>query len=96
MRPAFRVLAKFKILRGTMFDVFGYTAERQFERRLIEDYERDIITIIQKITADNLDDAIMFAKLPAMIKGFGHVKQANAEQAAKERTLLLALIRQEP
>lgn len=92
MRPAFRVLAKLKILRGTMFDVFGYTAERQFERRLIEDYERDIIAISQRLTVDNLNDAIMFAKLPETIKGFGHVKQAHAELAAKERSRLLALI----
>jgi indolepyruvate ferredoxin oxidoreductase len=92
MRPAFRVLAKLKILRGTMFDVFGYTAERQFERRLIEDYERDIIAISQRLTVDNLNDAIKFAKLPLTIKGFGHVKQAHAELAAKERSRLLALI----
>ena len=92
MRPAFRVLAKLKMLRGTMFDVFGYTAERQFERRLIEDYERDIIAISQKLTVDNLNDAIKFAKLPETIKGFGHVKQAHAELAAKERSRLLALI----
>jgi len=90
MRPAFRVLAKLKILRGTMFDVFGYTAERQFERRLIEDYERDIIAIFQRLSVDNLNDAIALAKLPTMIKGFGHVKQANAELAAKERTRLIA------
>ncbi len=35
----FAALAKFKFLRGTAFDAFGYTAERQTERRLITDYE---------------------------------------------------------
>jgi indolepyruvate ferredoxin oxidoreductase len=29
---AFRVLAKLKGLRGTAFDIFGYTAERRTER----------------------------------------------------------------
>lgn len=90
MRPAFRLLAKLKILRGTMFDVFGYTSERQFERRLIEAYERDIIAIFQRLSVDNLHDAIALAKLPTMIKGFGHVKQANAERAAQERARLIA------
>ena len=90
MRPAFRLLAKLKILRGTMFDVFGFTSERQFERRLIEAYERDIIAIFQRLSVDNLHDAIALAKLPTMIKGFGHVKQANAERAALERARLIA------
>ena len=33
-----RVLAKFKVLRGTPLDPFGYTAERRTERRLISEY----------------------------------------------------------
>ena len=37
--PAFRLLAKFKFLRGTAFDPFGRSAERRTERRLIEDYD---------------------------------------------------------
>lgn len=95
MRHGFRILAKFKFLRGTVFDIFGYTAERQFERRLIEDYERDIIAIFQRLSVDNLNDAIALAKLPTMIKGFGHVKQANAELAGKERTRLIAQLQPE-
>jgi indolepyruvate ferredoxin oxidoreductase len=95
MRHGFRILAKFKFLRGTVFDIFGYTAERQFERRLIEDYERDIIAIFQRLSVDNLNDAIALAKLPTMIKGFGHVKQANAELAGKERTRLIAQLHPE-
>ena len=39
MLPAFRVLAKFKFLRGTAFDIFGYSEERRTERKLIADYE---------------------------------------------------------
>ena len=33
MMPAFRLLRRFKVLRGTPFDPFGYTAERRTERR---------------------------------------------------------------
>ena len=39
MLPAFGLLAKFKFLRGTPFDPFGYSAERKTERELIADYE---------------------------------------------------------
>src|SRR5262249_3333861 len=33
------ILARLKGLRGTPFDMFGYSAERREERRLIADYE---------------------------------------------------------
>ena len=42
MMSAMRVLAKLKFLRGGMFDVFGYSAERRMERQLIADYERTV------------------------------------------------------
>ena len=40
MMTAFRFLAKRKHLRGTRWDVFGYTAERRRERQMITDYEK--------------------------------------------------------
>ena len=42
MMPAFRVLSALKGLRGTAFDVFGYTQERKFERELLLQYEQDL------------------------------------------------------
>ena len=39
MMSAFGLLAKLKGLRGTAFDIFGYSEERRTERRLIGDYE---------------------------------------------------------
>ena len=41
MLRAFGVLAKFKFLRGTPLDPFGYSTERRTERRLIADYRGD-------------------------------------------------------
>jgi hypothetical protein len=38
MMRALKLLARFKGLRGTALDPFGYTAERRTERRLIADY----------------------------------------------------------
>ena len=37
--PLFRFLAGLKGLRGTVFDIFGYTKDRRIERKLIRDYE---------------------------------------------------------
>ncbi|NNL17109.1 MAG: indolepyruvate ferredoxin oxidoreductase family protein, partial [Boseongicola sp.] len=88
-------LAKLKRLRGTPFDVFGYTAERRLERRLIRDYERDIKEML-KTPPINHRAAIELAELPLQIRGFGPVKLGNAEKAAKERESLKAALMTTP
>ena len=50
MLPAFRLLAKFKCLRGTAFDIFGYSEERRTERKLIADYEALLAEIMGKLS----------------------------------------------
>ena len=51
MLPAFRMLAKFKFLRGTALDIFGYSEERRTERKLIADYEALLGEIIEQAYA---------------------------------------------
>ncbi len=82
-------LASMKKLRGTPFDPFGYSAERRMERRLIRQYERDMKKVL-KDPARNLDIAMALAELPLQILGFGPVKMANYDAAAKRRGELLA------
>jgi indolepyruvate ferredoxin oxidoreductase len=53
MMSAFKVLAKLKFLRGTAFDIFGYSEERKTERKLIADYEAMLDEILAKLTPDN-------------------------------------------
>ncbi len=88
MERIFPVLARLKGLRGTPFDPFGYTAERRMERRLIRDYERDLKTLVKKAER-NPDAAIALAELPLAIRGFGPVKEANAQAAQARRQALL-------
>ncbi|HMA15667.1 MAG TPA: indolepyruvate ferredoxin oxidoreductase family protein, partial [Kiloniellaceae bacterium] len=91
MLPAFRVLAKLKGLRGTAFDIFGYSAERRMERRLIADYEAVIGELLAGLTADNHALAVELAAIPEKIRGFGHVREAHVEAAkACEADLLTA------
>src|SRR6266487_2978560 len=45
--PLFRLLAKFRFLRGTAFDPFGYSNERRTERALVRDYE----TLLEEVLA---------------------------------------------
>jgi len=87
MLKVFAALAKFKFLRGTMFDPFGYTAERKMERRLVADYEILLEEIVEQLTPNNHRMAVGLAMIPEKIRGFGPVKQrhlaaAKAEEAA--------------
>jgi indolepyruvate ferredoxin oxidoreductase len=89
MMKAFGVLARFKGLRGTAFDVFGYTAERKMERALIKEYQATVGGLLSKLTADNLSQAVAIASIPEDIRGYGHVKERHLVAAkAKEATLL--------
>jgi len=86
---AFRVLAGLKGLRGGPFDVFGYTAERRQERRLISDYEATVATVLDKLNSDNHGLAVDIALLPMKIRGYGHLKEkAVAEAKAREAELM--------
>jgi indolepyruvate ferredoxin oxidoreductase len=84
----FAVLAKFRFLRGTPLDPFGYTAERRIERRLIEEYEAILGEIIERLTPANHQLAVELAALPEKIRGFGPVKQRHLAAAKAEEANL--------
>jgi indolepyruvate ferredoxin oxidoreductase len=89
MRPVFRIIRKGKALRGTAWDVFGYSQERRRERELIKDYEALLDRIGGKLTPESHAVATALAGIPLEIKGFGHVKDANQRRAMKRWKELL-------
>ena len=93
MLPAFRVLAKFKFLRGTAFDIFGYSEERRTERKLIADYEAMLGEIMGKLTPENHHIAVGLAAIPEKIRGFGHVKARHLVAAKADEAALLEQFR---
>ncbi len=85
----FKLLAPLRRLRGTPFDIFGYTAERRRERALIAEYERAIETLLAGLDDENHKLAVEIASLPEHIRGYGHIKARSIEQAkAREAELL--------
>ncbi len=72
--PLLTIMSKMKFLRGTIFDIFGYHAERQIERKLIHDYEATLDAMLEGMTKDNHDHALKLAKLADGVRGFGPVK----------------------
>ncbi|MBF9197694.1 indolepyruvate ferredoxin oxidoreductase family protein [Microvirga terrestris] len=96
MLKAMGVLAKFKVLRGTPLDVFGYTHERRTERQLVREFEERIEEIVAKLNAGNHATAIGLAGIPQKIRGFGHIKERNLKAAKAEEADLLAKFRADP
>ncbi len=86
----FGVLARLKGLRGTAFDPFGYSAERQAERADIAAFEAEIEQLIAGISDANVGLATSIAGLPMDVRGFGPVKHAARETVAKRRAALWA------
>ena len=90
MMKGFVILAALRGLRGTAFDIFGYTHERRMERKLLSDFESDLALIRKRLTAANLEAATALASIPLTIRGYGHVKEANARKAQAERERMIA------
>jgi indolepyruvate ferredoxin oxidoreductase len=89
----FKLLAALRGLRGTVFDIFGRTAERRQERQLIVDYERVIDALLASLNLGNHSVAVEIANLPGRIRGFGHVKERNIAAVKTQETALLARFR---
>jgi indolepyruvate ferredoxin oxidoreductase len=90
MLPVFKALKSLKGLRGTAFDVFGYTKERRTERGLIGEYEDTVERVLAGLTPHNHAIALELLSLPDEIRGFGHIKLASIAAARKKRDSLLS------
>jgi indolepyruvate ferredoxin oxidoreductase len=91
--PLFRLLAKFKFLRGTPFDAFGYSRERRTERALVRDYEIMLEEVLARLNGDNHHIAVALAAIPEKIRGFGHVKMRHLKAAKADEAALLDQLR---
>jgi indolepyruvate ferredoxin oxidoreductase len=93
----FKLLAPLKVLRGSAFDVFGYSDERRQERALIAEYRACVRELLSAL--GRFDDgpqvklALEIARVPEQIKGFGHVKARHLAAARQNWAALLARFR---
>ncbi|MDP3699814.1 MAG: indolepyruvate ferredoxin oxidoreductase family protein, partial [Hylemonella sp.] len=74
MGTVFRLLARLRGLRGTVFDPFGRSEERRTERALIAEYRACMDEVLAGLKAGNHAAALELARLPEQIRGYGHVK----------------------
>jgi indolepyruvate ferredoxin oxidoreductase len=96
MLRVFGILKSFKVLRGTPFDPFGYSAERRLERRLIRDYEALVAEVSETLAPDNHHIAVGLAAIPDKIRGFGPIKARHLKAAKADEAALLEQFRAGP
>ena len=85
---AFAVLARLKALRGTLLDPFRHAPERQLERSLIAQHEADVDRLLEKLHLDGIGVAVEIASLPSLVRGYGHVRNRQANEASERRERL--------
>jgi indolepyruvate ferredoxin oxidoreductase len=73
--PVFAVLARLKGLRGTPFDIFGYTAERRMERQLISEFEALLNAELPGLNTGNYAELLARVEAYLDIRGYGPVKE---------------------
>ena len=67
--------------------------ERRTERALIGEYEQLVDELLSRLAADNHAVAVQLASIPEEIRGYGHVKERNLQQARTKWADLLATFR---
>ena len=78
----FTILKHGKKLRGTKFDLFGYTYERKLERKIRDYYIKKVKQWINDITKNNYKEIVTQAKQPDSIRGYGHIKLNSISNCA--------------
>ncbi len=90
------LLARLRILRGTLFDPFGHTAERRQERALIGEFEAVLEEVAAGLSPANHGIAVEIATLPRQIRGFGPIKTKAAAEYRERLAAELARFRAVP
>jgi indolepyruvate ferredoxin oxidoreductase len=90
--PVLRFLRSLRFLRGTPFDIFGYSSVRRQERELIKWYAELLDRVIPEITRENYATAVAIANLPDEIRGYESIKEKSiVTTKARVATLMTAL-----
>lgn len=92
MGKAMRVLAPLRVLRGSIFDPFGFGSERKAERLDASIFEADFLAAAGAASPQQAPLALAVARSGLDIKGYGHVKTARRSKALESRQALMAQI----
>jgi indolepyruvate ferredoxin oxidoreductase len=88
----FRMMNRFRFLRGSILDPFRYSPERKLAAKLLADYEADIAFAMSNNSAEAADKVAQLMNLPEHIRGYGHVRERHADTVSKSRDELRTAI----
>ena len=89
-RPAFGVLRAGRRLRGTPFDVFGWTAERRAERAFLREYLDLVDGALAQLSSDTVAEVLFLVDAANRVHGYAHVRQASITRVRAEVATTLA------
>ena len=94
--PAMKMLAALRRVRNTWADPWRRSAERKLAAEWLQRYETDL-QLIEQTLAGGVEAAAHaalreLARVPEKLRGYGHVREAHAEQALAAREAALAAI----
>jgi len=78
--PAFRLLRRGRVLRGSALDPFGHTRVRRVERALPDEYMELVELALERLSPQTLPLALEIAALPELVRGYEQIKLAGVER----------------
>ncbi|MBU2875532.1 indolepyruvate ferredoxin oxidoreductase family protein [Marinobacter salexigens] len=89
MFRVFKLLAKFRVLRGTPVDPFSYSSDRKMDRAQLKEYQQLVERIVSELDASNYDTFLQLAELGSEIRGYGPVREQAAEAVQEKHSQLI-------
>ncbi len=89
-RPVMALLRLGRHLRGTPIDPFGRTRVRRLERMMLGEYQLAIATVVDSLSAENLDEAVNMATSAMEVRGFEGLKLQRGEAFLEDLRRYLA------
>ena len=102
INPLLKLLSRFRGLRDTRFNPFGYSAERKLDQSILDSYENDLNCVLSLLEDDSArynpsrtDLAIQLLNVYEDIRGYGRVREARWHELSpslvKCRTALMSV-----
>jgi indolepyruvate ferredoxin oxidoreductase len=88
MLTAMAWMARLRGLRGSWMDPFRGKEERRLDQKLREIFESDVEELLKTLSPATHAIAVKWFSLPEQIRGYGHVKRAQAAAAGTLRDQL--------
>lgn len=89
----FRIMSKFRFLRGSIVDPFRNSSETRLAREILANYESDLRFAIQHVSSGRTTEIAELLNQPEFIRGYGHVRERHLRKVDARRAELRDQIR---